>query len=219
MPISIFSSPAPTVAIFLGLICLPQAFAEGKRSQDGFCTADANKYLAELGMGSFGRPAKDVGALTDSKSVSFTRDGGEVGTSVVVQKLFSGSQQRVSVRVPSVLFPPYEEKAIGLNDRCQVTSVEMIAGGTAVRLNAKQCRDILKAHRALAAKRGGNELVELSLKSEFPKHGWAKCDNVYSSGVVALCQEHEADFAKDYSKGSEGSRDAGSGLKSGASAE
>jgi hypothetical protein len=96
-----------------------------------------------------------------------------------------------------VLFPPYEKKEIYFNDQCEITSVEMVAAGIGTNADGKRCRAILKAYQASASKSGANNLIENSLKAEYPNHGWAKCDNTFSRGLVEMCKAYESRFVNE----------------------
>ncbi len=179
------------------LVTTSPAFAqEAKKSQNGFCIEEMNNELKNLGMGTFTAPAKGVEREANDKFVSFTRDIGEVSPAVYITKLFGGSVQTLNVRMPTVLFGRLEEKEISFNENCEVKSVGLSADGVAAHLPADRCRAILKARKASLAKSLGNNIVENSLKGEYPKHGWAKCDNIFSSAVVDLCRDYADKFEK-----------------------
>jgi hypothetical protein len=194
----------PHFALFISvslLASLPGFAQEAKKSQNGFCIQELNKEMKNLGMGSFTSPASGVSHEGNDKNISFSRDAGDMPQVVSIHKLFSDNVQMLKVRMPTVLFGHYEEKEITFNDKCEVTAVALVADGTAAHLDVKRCEAILKAKKASVAKNGGNNLIENSLRGEYPGHGWAKCENVFSTAVVELCQNYEKQFPKKQSGG------------------
>ena len=187
------------LATCLMIIFLPARADAASLKERGFCVEEMNKYLPSLGLsdGAFKRAKPGVAMVeeTGDKSLMYRRDAADVPTTVAIQKIpGANTTQRLTIRVPSVLFGNKEQKDFYFNDRCEVVSVSIEANGTVAFVNAKLCRNILASDRAAQRRYKGKNPLAASLIKAYPNSGWAKCENVYSDAMVELCKTYEDRF-------------------------